>query len=276
MNYKLVCSDIDGTLLNKDRELSQRTIEIVGKIKENHPIILISSRMPKAMTHLQNEMDILHHPLIAYNGGQVLTNENENRETILSIEIPIELTNRILTFITNSTIHMSLYNSDDWFVPEMDFWANREMNNTKVKPEVANLNEVCNDWKNRNIGPHKIMCMGEKGEIQLLENYLKMHFSGELNIYRSKDTYLEIASKKISKLSALNFLLEKKYDIKLQEVIAFGDNYNDIEMLEGVGLGVAVGNAREEVKKVANQITLTNKEDGVAIILENLFSEKTL
>jgi hydroxymethylpyrimidine pyrophosphatase-like HAD family hydrolase len=70
--------------------------------------------------------------------------------------------------------------------------------------------------------------------------------------------------------------VEKKFDIKLDEVFAFGDNYNDIEMLEGVGLGVAVGNAREEVKKVANQITLTNKEDGVAIILENLFSEKTL
>lgn len=276
MNYKLVCSDIDGTLLNKDRELSPRTIEIVNKIKEKHPVILISSRMPKAMTHLQKQMDILNHPLIAYNGGQVLINEKGSAKTILSIEIPIDLTNRILTFISNSTIHMSLYNSDDWFVPEMDFWANREMNNTKVKPDLANLIDVCKDWKSRNIGPHKIMCMGEKGEIQLLENYLKIHFSKELNIYRSKDTYLEIASKKISKLSALSFLLEKKYDIKLHEVIAFGDNYNDIEMLEGVGLGVAVGNAKDEVKKVANQITLRNKEDGVALVLEKLFFEKSL
>ena len=80
MNYKLVCSDIDGTLLNKDRELSLKTIEIFRKIKEKHPIILISSRMPKAMTHLQKEMDILSHPLIAYNGGQILTIENGNSE----------------------------------------------------------------------------------------------------------------------------------------------------------------------------------------------------
>ena len=153
MNYKLVCSDIDGTLLNKDRELSSKTIEIVRKIKDEHPVILISSRMPKAMTHLQNEMDILNHPLIAYNGGQVLTLENGVTKTLLSIEIPIDLTNKMLTFISKSTIHMSLYNSDDWFVPEMDYWANREMNNTKVKPEVVNLNEVCIDWENRNIGP---------------------------------------------------------------------------------------------------------------------------
>ena len=274
MNYKLVCSDIDGTLLNKDRQLSNKTIKIVKQIKEKHPIILISSRMPKAMTHLQNEMDILHYPLIAYNGGLVLTNENGNNETLLSIEISIELTKQILTFISNSTIHMSLYNSDEWFVPEMDYWAKREMNNTKVKPEVANLQQVCEGWKTRNIGPHKIMCMGEKGEIQLLENYLKMHFSNELNVYRSKDTYLEIASKKISKLSALNFLLEKKYDISLQEVIAFGDNYNDIEMLEGVGLGVAVGNAKKEVKNVSDQITLSNLEDGVAQVLEDTFLKK--
>ena len=80
--------------------------------------------------------------------------------------------------------------------------------------------------------------------------------------------------KKISKLSALSFLLEKKYDISLREVIAFGDNYNDIEMLEGVGLGVAVDNAKEEVKNVADQITLSNLEDGVAHVLEHVFLKK--
>ena len=68
MNYKLVCTDIDGTLLNKDRELSSKTIEIIKETKEKHPVILIYSRMPKAMTHLQNELDILENPFIAYNG----------------------------------------------------------------------------------------------------------------------------------------------------------------------------------------------------------------
>ena len=271
MSYKLLCSDIDGTLLDKDRELSKRTIAIIQKIKATMPVVLISSRMPKAMRHLQHELDISTHPLIAYNGGLVLTYDEGELETLLSIEISMEITASILKFIHQSTIHMSLYHGDEWFVPEMDYWANREMNNTKVKPAVTDLETVCESWKSKNIGPHKIMCMGEKGEIQLLENYLNIHFSSELNVYRSKDTYLEIASKKISKLSALSFLLDKKFDIDLKEVIAFGDNYNDIELLEGVGHGVAVGNAREEVKAVANQITLGNKEDGVAITLEELY-----
>lgn len=271
MSYKLLCSDIDGTLLNKDRELSKRTINIIHKIKNTTPVVLISSRMPKAMRHLQYELEIPKHPLIAYNGGLILTYDEGTPNALLSIEISMEITAAILKFIQKSTIHMSLYHGDEWFVPQMDYWANREMNNTKVKPAVAELETVCENWNSKNIGPHKIMCMGEKGEIQLLENYLNIHHATDLNIYRSKDTYLEIASKQISKLSALSILLDKKFNINLEDVIAFGDNYNDIELLKGVGLGVAVGNAREEVKAIADKITLGNKEDGVAITLEEIW-----
>jgi len=264
MNYKLICSDIDGTLLNKERQLSEKTIRVIKKIKDSIPVVLISSRMPKAMRHLQVEMDMQTHPLIAYNGGLVLAYDEGVPKTILSIEIPIDLTQLILKFINKSTIHLSLYNADDWFVPEMDYWAKREMNNTKVTPEVANLETICQQWQSENKGPHKIMAMGNEHEIQLLENFLNMYYAEQLHIYRSKSTYIEIASKEISKLSALSFLLDKKYDINLLEVVAFGDNYNDMELLGGVGLGVAVANAKEEVKAIADQITLTNLEDGVA------------
>ena len=70
-----------------------------------------------------------------------------------------------------------------------------------------------------------------------------------LHLYRSKDTYLEIAPLQISKASALSQLLQAELNIDMKEVIAFGDNYNDIEMLKAVGCGVAVGNAKDEVKK---------------------------
>lgn len=272
MNYKLICSDIDGTLLNKDRELSERTIGIVKALKDIIPFVLISSRMPAAMKHLQIELDNSDQPLIAYNGGLVNSYSKGKEEELLSIEIPIVLADQILKITKGSSIHVSLYNRDEWFVPVMDKWAEREMNNTKVIPVVADLYEVCTKWKEENKGAHKIMCMGESGEIQILENYLMAHHADMLNVYRSKDTYLEIASKKISKLSALAFLLDHSYDISIEEVVAFGDNYNDLEMISGVGMGVAVSNARDIVKANANRITLGNKEDGVAIVLEDLFS----
>ncbi|MFT5265845.1 MAG: Cof subfamily protein (haloacid dehalogenase superfamily) [Polaribacter sp.] len=270
-NYKLICSDIDGTLLNKERQLSDRTINAIKNLDSTIPVILISSRMPKAMRHLQHELDIQNQPLIAYNGGLVLSYDDNNVAFLLSKEVPIGITTQLLAFISKSTVHASLYNTDEWYVPAMDYWAKREKNNTKVDPTVANLNDVCSNWKSQNKGPHKIMCMGEAGEIQLLENWINMYHAKELNAYRSKPTYLEISSKQISKLSALSFLLEQKFPVSLEEVIAFGDNYNDIEMIQGVGLGVAVGNAKEEVKAVANRLTLSNLEDGVAVVLEEVF-----
>lgn len=271
MDCKLVCSDIDGTLLNKERVLSEKTVAVIKQIKNNFPVVLISSRMPKAMRHLQLDLDIARDPLIAYNGGLILTYEEGQPEILLSIEIAQQIAGLILTFVEQSSIHVSLYHADEWFVPEMDYWAKRECHNTKVEPEVADLAKVCEGWTARGIGPHKIMCMGEAGEIQLLENWLKMYFSESLNLYRSKPTYLEIASKQISKLSALSYLLDKKYSFGLSQVMAFGDNYNDIELIEGVGRGVAVSNAKTEVKAVADEITQSNLEDGVARTLASYF-----
>jgi Cof subfamily protein (haloacid dehalogenase superfamily) len=112
------------------------------------------------------------------------------------------------------------------------------------------------------------MCMGPAAEIDYFYHQVLDKMGDHLHLYRSKDTYIEIAHKSISKASALGLLLEKKYDIRMEEVMAFGDNYNDIELLQQVGLGVAVGNAREEVKAVSNEVTATNKEDGVALMIE--------
>jgi len=274
MQYKLVCSDIDGTLLNKDRVLSKRTIEAIKSIKHNIPILLVSSRMPKAMRHLQKDLDIMKDPLIAYNGGLIIDYEDDEEKVMFSEEISLDVTGLVLQFVESSNIHISLYHKDEWYVPEMDYWAEREQNNTKVTPEVANLKEIHQFWMNEQKGPHKIMCMGDAVEIQLLYNYLQTHHAETIHAYRSKDTYIEIASKKISKLSALNYLMKQKYpQLNLSEVVAFGDNYNDEEMIGDVGMGVAVANARDEVKEVANRITLGNKEDGVAIMLEEIFSK---
>ena len=89
--YKLLASDIDGTLLNKNRELSAATIEQLTRIKKDVPIVLISSRMPAAMRHLQAELGILNLPLVCYNGGLILSYKNNAEQPEVVHSTPISL-----------------------------------------------------------------------------------------------------------------------------------------------------------------------------------------
>ncbi|MGI9532533.1 HAD family hydrolase [Lutimonas sp.] len=268
MQTKLICSDIDGTLLNKDRELSVKTIEVIKGLP-SIPFILISSRMPQAMEHLQAELDISELPLICYNGGLIL----KNNEIVHSTEIGIDTTADLVEFCKDTTIHTSLYHGREWYVPGMDYWANRESNNTKVLPVVQQLEKTIDRWASEGKGAHKIMCMGEPEELDALVDYIAINYSDLIIGYRSKPTYLEISPKNISKKTAIDALIKNSYpEIQLENVLAFGDNYNDIDMLQAVGTGVAVGNAIPEVLEVVNKQTATNKEDGVALFIERFLS----
>lgn len=154
----------------------------------------------------------------------------------------------------------------------MDEWTLRESEITKVVPHLKPGEEVLNMWQANNIiGAHKVMCMGDAEEIRLMESALRVMYPHQIHVYHSKATYLEIAPKTISKASALKLLLTKMYDIPLSDVMAFGDNFNDIELLQTVGLGIAVGNARDEVKAVAKDITAYSQADGVARAINKYF-----
>lgn len=267
MNYKLICSDIDGTLLNKERELSISTIKEVQRISPI-PFILISSRMPKAIRHLQLELGNIKTPIIAYNGGLVLDNDI----ILHSVHINNLVLEAIIEKCSNTSIHLSLYNTDDWFVSSIDYWAKRESNNTKVIPVIKSNQEVLKTWRLEEKGAHKIMCMGDEHEIDVLYKTLEDEYDDEIILYRSKSTYIEISHRSISKKTAIETLISHCYpNISMNEIIAFGDNYNDIEMLKAVGLGIAVSNANEAVLKIANKITDTNVDDGVANAIREYF-----
>ena len=270
MSYKIVFSDIDGTLLNKDRELSERTINAIKAIKNEIPIVLISARMPAAMRQLQQQLGIEDQHIICYNGGFVIIDEQPVSSTAISVPTIEELAK----YNQKNNVHLSLYHADEWHVPEYDYWAKREENNTKVTPSIKHIHEVMDDWGKRELGAHKIMCMGDEEHIEDLFNFLQENYNDQLHIYRSKSTYIEIANKQISKLTAIEYLLKNHYNLSLEETVAFGDNYNDVEMIEGVGMGIAVENGRDETKAVANKITDTNLNDGVAKSIEELFLNK--
>lgn len=269
MKFRALCTDIDGTLLNSDRELSPKTVSVLRKVSKHMPVILASSRMPGAMTHLQNQIGINDHPLICYNGGYAVQYVNGSPSTVFdSIMIPVETTREILKLADGTSVHVSLYQAHDWYAPALDYWTEREQRITKVNAFISDGHSVLDEWQRENSGAHKIMCMGPEQEIHTMQQQLENGFADKIHIYRSRPTYLELAPREVSKASALQIILKRVYDLDIRDVLAFGDNYNDIDLLKSAGLGIAVNNAREEVKAIAREITLNSIEDGVAIAIE--------
>jgi Cof subfamily protein (haloacid dehalogenase superfamily) len=263
MSFKVLCSDLDGTLLSTKNDVSEFTVSEINRVKENLRIILVSARMPKSMAYLQKRMAIQENPIICYNGALILENDKELSSTMVSSE-NTELLN---TLCQSYQIKLGLYCKDEWCVSETSERVKKEVFNTKANPIFESTEQTIERWGKRNRGPHKIMLMGTKVSMDQITQKLADGFSNYINHYRSNDTLIEIAPKSVSKLSAIKSLL--KPNESLDEVIAFGDNYNDIEMLKHVGFGVAVENARKEVKEIAKKVTLSNTEHGVAQFIKD-------
>jgi Cof subfamily protein (haloacid dehalogenase superfamily) len=268
MQIKALCTDIDGTLLDSRRQLSNRTISAIKSVASTMPVILASSRMPAAMRHLQAELGIHDHPLVCYNGGYVIHSIAGQLRVFESITIPVNVCRGIYELAAGTSINVSLYHADEWYAPRMDKWTEREEQITKVKSVIKNAEEVFATWERESKGAHKVMCMGPAEEIQKMELTLREQFGDIIHVYFSRPTYLELAPKEISKATGVALALQKVYDLSMSAVMAFGDNYNDIEMLTAAAIGVAVGDSREEVKAVANHVTEKSIDDGVAIVIE--------
>ncbi|MFN2262355.1 MAG: Cof-type HAD-IIB family hydrolase [Psychroflexus sp.] len=268
MMYKLIALDIDGTLLDKSKRVSLQTINAIKAVSATSKIVLISSRMPNAMRHLQEALSIADMPLVAFNGGLVL----HGNDILSHTGIDFKTFRDVLDLNKDLNLHLSLYHNDEWYAPQEDHWSRREVANTKVEPVFKSNESVYKDWRPYNKEPHKIMCMGVEHKVEEFYQRLKDNLEDKLHLYRSKPTYIEMAPHAISKLSGLIVLTNKLYpDIELKDILAYGDNYNDVEMIDKVGLGVAVENAKDEVKAVANEITKSNLEHGVAVHLQKLF-----
>jgi Cof subfamily protein (haloacid dehalogenase superfamily) len=258
MTYRLLCSDLDGTLLSTKSDVSERTITEIKRIRNHMRIILVSARMPTAMYYIQNDLGIEDQPLICYNGALVL----ENGRAVVSATLSGAIVQEVFDLCRPLETDLGLYHNAEWHVPKLSERVNKEIHYTKTLPNIKDTAQTLQDWKKRNIAPHKIMLMGNIRHTDRLQAKLEGLFSEELHIYRSNDTLIELAPKEVSKLKGISTLL--KPGESLQEVMAFGDNYNDLDMLVHCGLGVAVANAREEVRQLADHVTLSNVEDGVA------------
>ncbi len=158
-------------------------------------------------------------------------------------------------------LSVSHYAGLDWFCNDLNnYWTLQESEITGLhaKQTPKDLNEV-----------HKILVMGEAEEIRQLEQKLKQSLP-HLSIHRSKNEYLEIMNKAATKAKAIRFM-EQHLNVRAEEVVAFGDNFNDLDMLQYAGLSVAMGNAPDEIKQAAKEVTASNDEDGIALVLNRIF-----
>lgn len=263
---KLLCSDIDGTLLNAKRDIAPETASAINKLPADFPVILASSRMPSAMYYLQEKLNKLGSPIISYNGGLVLDSDGSK---LRSHTVSLDFLATVIKHQKAYDYNISTYCTDTWRTAHIDYWTLREIRSTRVEPVLTPIDEHIDILKAVEEQPHKIMCMGSPRALDSLIEVLKEKHGDEAHFYRSKDVYVEITPKNIDKSSALSELIHQKYQLALENVIAFGDNFNDTTMIKTVGFGVAVANATQEVKDVADFVSeYTNKEHAVAHTVE--------
>jgi Cof subfamily protein (haloacid dehalogenase superfamily) len=265
--YKAVFLDMDGTLLRSDHSVSEPTRETLRKLTARGiPVILVSARPLDAMLPTAQGIGLDKSPLMSLNGSYVVQEEKPIFQAIIDLPTTAALAAEIRPF--QATV--AYYVQREWYAERNDAWTEHEQKIMEVRLQVQPFAEMAAAWAARNTGPNKLMVMSEPSSIAAIQQHLLSLYQGRLNIYPSKPTYLEIMDIKASKSNALCFLIEKM-KIGRSATIAMGDNFNDGEMIKFAGMGVAMGNAPDEIKALADYVTDTNNDDGVRKALEHFF-----
>jgi len=261
--YSIVFLDIDGTLLDAENQVPPKTKALLERIGGRVPVVLCSARSPCGVETAAEQAGI-HGPIICYNGSLILS---EDRSILYDIGMTAESAICFKQFAVNDfpEVVVSAYLYDVWLVDNPHIPViQREAAITKCEPLEGSLRLAVQSVSH----VHKILCIGSPIQIIQLQEAAAQEFP-DLNFLRSGPTYLEVTAKGVSKRDAVE-KLQTYYQISKEEIVACGDNYVDLEMLRYAGLGIAMGNAPDEVKQAANIVTASNQQGGVYIALKNL------
>ncbi|MBS6642136.1 MAG: HAD family phosphatase [Clostridiaceae bacterium] len=259
---KIVFSDVDGTLLNPECKITPLTETAIKKLQEKDiPFVIISARSPSGIYPILEEYHFKC-PIISYSGALIL---DENKNVLFHKGIPKAYAGKIIEFIENRHFDLSwcIYSLDEWFV--------KDKSDPRIINEEAEVKAFARQGSVDCITGSevsKILCICNPEEILEIEKNLKEAFPG-CSIAKSSDYLLEIMEKGITKAAAIR-TLSSIWDFQLSDAIAFGDNYNDAEMLELAGHGFLMGNAPDELKKRIRLHTCDNSHDGIYHALSEL------
>ncbi len=258
---KLVALDLDGTIVNDRLEISPKVLKLLQHLltKAGVKVVLATGRMFFSALPFAREIGITD-PLVVYQGAMV--RELDAGHTVrFHAPIGLELAQEVLAMLVQEKYDVNLYMNDDLWTHPANRFAEYYMKKAGVTPIYHDDLLSC-----MTIAPTKLMVIDDDRLDHLLE-HLGRHYLGRLSFCRSRSNFCEIIDISASKWNALKSLAET-WGIEPKEIMAIGDQGNDLSMICGAGVGVAMGNAPDDVKAQANYVTLPIDQDGVAEAIE--------
>ena len=259
---KIVFSDVDGTLLDSRHQMLPQTRRaILGLEARRVPFVIVTARGPSAVAPLLEEMG-LRCPVICFSGALM---EDAQGNVLFHRGFPKEEARRILDFIEGQPFSVTpfLYAFGQWLV--------KDKSDPRVLREEAIVHAQADQgWLEDLAGGevHKLLCVGEPEQLPLLEERIRSAFPG-YSVVRSADFLLEIMAGGVTKAWGVRRACAL-WGVPLEEAAAFGDHYNDLDMLRAVGQGFLMGNAPRELLEAFPHHTEDNDHDGVGQALRRL------
>lgn len=267
--YKIIFIDIDGTLRNDKKEITEKTKEAIYKAKEKGIYVVICSGRPRKYVEDVSKKALASSYVVGCNGGEIYDYKEEKTIYINALEneevvalwhmaerydvqlIMISKGKRIVRKQTDDNTDILLEEPIENFV--INNPITQCVCSSSELEKIQKIKEETNDIKNIEIVNLSKCLVNDK-------------------LPKEKPFFLDITCKGTSKGNAIKKLC-KYLKIDLKDSVAIGDSYNDVTMFEVVGHSVAMGNAPEDIKKIVDEITDTNNKDGVAKFVENLNKE---
>ena len=267
MKYKLLVLDVDGTLLNDEREISKRTLAALLKVQQmGVRIVLASGRPTYGLMPLAKVLELGNYGgfVLSYNGCQII--KAQNGEILFERRINPEMLPYLEKKARKNGFAIFTYHDDNIITDSPDnehIKHEAQLNNLRIIREEEFSTAI-------DFAPCKCMLVSDKEEALVgLEQHWKRRLAGTLDTFRSEPYFLEVVPCGVDKANTLGVLLEH-LGVKREEVIAIGDGVCDVTMLQLAGMGVAMGHPQDSVKVCADYVTTSNAEDGVALAVEKL------
>lgn len=266
MKYRLLCIDLDGTLLTDEKKIEKKDIEAIQRaFTQGMEVALITGRMPAATAPVVSQLGI---PCImACNAGTYIL---KGEQCIGSEYLSVTTMTDIYESVKNFGIPLWIFRDREWFVTAKDRFVEGEEKLINHAAKETTVDALADKWGKEQTGPNKLLVGAEPYMVKKIHNVMRNR--QDVDMACSAEHYLEIFPKGMDKGKALRIICAKE-GIDRKETIAFGDQELDIPMLEAAGVAVAMGNAIEELKQKADFITRTNNEAGISYALDYYLSK---